>query len=325
MSIATALTALNADVEAAKAAIENKGGIAPSGTSDMADAIDAIPSGGAEITDGIVVKARDANEWATEVDIYGDTVYRDTIYGNTSYAYNYNTYYLTKINLKNKPTKISKYAFTFNGNANAPCTIYGLENVTYLGQYAFYSVAGGSPATVKPIFLNGIDISKIESLNSGCFYNTELTGDIITKDGVAYPEQWPAYVFYGTKITSFRCKTDSHWAGSNWRNCPNLTSVVTEGTYLGSNEFNGSPMLREVIVGRIGRGVNEISASAFSGCTQSDLVVTIYTTGSKADGLLRNIRNGATNATIIIKASENTTYGGTSYAAGETMITSEVA
>lgn len=46
MSISTALTALNADVEAAKAAIENKGGTAPSGTADMADAIAAIPSGG---------------------------------------------------------------------------------------------------------------------------------------------------------------------------------------------------------------------------------------------------------------------------------------
>ncbi|MBQ0167500.1 MAG: hypothetical protein KBT02_10385 [Treponema sp.] len=46
MSIATSLTALNADVEAAKAAIENKGGTAPNGTADMADAIAAIPSGG---------------------------------------------------------------------------------------------------------------------------------------------------------------------------------------------------------------------------------------------------------------------------------------
>lgn len=46
MSIATALTALNADVEAAKVAIENKGGTAPDGTADMADAIAAIPSGG---------------------------------------------------------------------------------------------------------------------------------------------------------------------------------------------------------------------------------------------------------------------------------------
>lgn len=47
MSIATALTALADDVSAAKAAITAKGGTAPIGTADMADAIAAIPSGGA--------------------------------------------------------------------------------------------------------------------------------------------------------------------------------------------------------------------------------------------------------------------------------------
>lgn len=311
----------------AAAIIAKGGGTAPlaydfANNKGFTDAINSIPSGGAEITDGIVVKARDANGYTTEIDIYGNTIYRDTVYGNTSYAYNYNAYYLEKIDLKNKPTKIAPSAFTFNGNANVPCTIYGLENVTYLGQYAFYNQNSGSPATHKSVSLNDIDISKIDSLNSGCFFQTELSGDIITKDGVTYPESWPASVFYGTKIKSFRCKTDAHWNGSNWQKCPNLVSVITEGTYLGSNEFKECPLLQEVTIGRVGRTVQSINNSAFSGCTQNDLVVTIYTEGNKVNTLLTNIRNGATNATIIIKASKDTTYSGTSYAAGDTMITS---
>ena len=35
-----------------------------------------IEGGGAEITDGIVVKARDADGYATEVDFYGTAIYR---------------------------------------------------------------------------------------------------------------------------------------------------------------------------------------------------------------------------------------------------------
>ena len=50
----------------------------------------------------------------------------------------------------------------------------------------------------------------------------------------------------------------------------------------------------------------------------------MFTNAANVDNLLTNIRNGATNATIIIKAAEATTYNGTAYAAGATIITSEV-
>lgn len=48
----------------------------------------------------------------------------------------------------------------------------------------------------------------------------------------------------------------------------------------------------------------------------------MHTTGAKTDALIASIRDGATNATIIIKAAEDTTYGGKDYAAGDTIITS---
>lgn len=94
--------------------------------------------------------------------------------------------------------------------------------------------------------------------------------------------------------------------------------------FIGGNVFNGCTSLETVQLGSIGNAVEQISNNDFGGCTQTGLTITIYTTGAYADTALTNIRNGATNATIIIKASEDTTYNDVTYAAGETMITSTV-
>lgn len=104
--------------------------------------------------------------------------------------------------------------------------------------------------------------------------------------------------------------------------CPKLTGNLTAGTY----EFAGNcTALEEVVLGSVGHTVtNNNSINSFKNCTQSGLSITVFTNAANVDVLLANIRNGATNATIIIKASEDTTYNGTAYSAGATIITSEV-
>lgn len=77
------------------------------------------------------------------------------------------------------------------------------------------------------------------------------------------------------------------------------------------------------VLGKVTGGV--MKSFVFNGCAQSGLTITLYCKGAEADTLLANIRGNATNATIIIKASESTTYNGVNYSAGDTMITSEVA
>lgn len=98
---------------------------------------------------------------------------------------------------------------------------------------------------------------------------------------------------------------------------PKVTNFERE-TFAGANRFY------DVILGSVGFGVTSLPNSCFNQCTQLGATITAYTNGSYADTLLSNIRNGATNATIIIKAAEDTTYNDVSYAAGETMITSTV-
>ena len=60
--------------------------------------------GSTEITDGIVVKSRDADGYATEVDFYGTAIYRYQF--GSFYANDFGFKKITSINLKNKRLSI---------------------------------------------------------------------------------------------------------------------------------------------------------------------------------------------------------------------------
>lgn len=228
--------------------------------------------GGTEITDGIVVKARDAEGYATEVDFYGTVVeqFQFGQGGNNTVGF----MRLKKVNYKNACTIIKRSAFANSGkNSESPAPIP--ETLTEIEAVAF----GGSQyiSAEFPISLTG-------RLPDNLFSNNTVIKTI---------------------------------------KAPGITSLDTSGG-IGNGQFLNCTGLENCEIGSIGYGVTFCETWNFRNCTQSGLTITIYTTGDYADTALTNIRNGATNATIIIKASEDTTYNGASYAAGETMITSTV-
>lgn len=109
-------------------------------------------------------------------------------------------------------------------------------------------------------------------------------------------------------------------------NAPNIALVKNQSDSMAYGAFKGCTSLKTVVLGSVGHSITKIHDKSFSGCTQGNLTITVYTTGSYADTAVANIRTGgATAATIIIKASEETTYNGTTYNAGDTILTSEVA
>lgn len=93
-------------------------------------------------------------------------------------------------------------------------------------------------------------------------------------------------------------------------NAPNISSVSTANAQYGA--FGGCTALKNVSLGSVGHSITTLHSSTFMGCTQDFLTITAYTTAALKDTILANIRNGATNATIILK--DSTT--------GETLITS---
>lgn len=76
-----------------------------------------------------------------------------------------------------------------------------------------------------------------------------------------------------------------------------------------------------ITLGSVGHGVKESKAAPFGGTTNANGTITIFTTGDKLDGIKTNVmaNNPGNGLTFIYKASEATTYNGTSYAAGDTI------
>ena len=208
--------------------------------------------GGTEITDGIVVKARDADGYATEVDFYGSEIKVRQFGSDNTALFTWSR--LAFINFKNTITNIGTGGFR-----NSSIQIEIPSTVAAIGNYAF----AGTKITTA-IIPNSC------TLGSGCFSGAR-------------------------SMTYYH---DAQPAANNY--------VQNTGT------FSSCSALTEVTIGSVGYALNQIKNNTFSGCTQTGLTVTIYTTSAYADTALTNIRNGATNATIIIK--DSTT--------GETIVTS---
>lgn len=177
--------------------------------------------------------------------------------------------------------------------------------------------------------------------SDGFWHNlTSITfKDVVTSIG--------ASAFYScVDLTTIDVKDIVSVASTGFQSCTSLTSLdFPKLTSVGQNAFlactavinasfpmltncnvqrvlRGCLALENVQLGSIGHGVTTLHNLFFEQDTQTGLTITIYTTGSYADTAVTNARNSATNATIVIKASEATTYNGTSYSAGDTILTS---
>ena len=181
--------------------------------------------GGATITDGIVVKARNADGEATEVDIYGEIIYPFTLGANVASIYKWFGRKVIKANLMSDVVEIKSGAFDQNE----------LEEIHV-------------PNTCSTFGTNQFR------------YNNHLKN--VKCDGaINFTSQNGLYMFYGDKTT-----------------------------------------LQTVVLGSIGHSVTATRNDMFRG-EYSNLTLTIYTDAPNADDVLSKFRNGATQATIIIKDS----------------------
>ena len=248
---------------------------------------------GTSIVDGIIVKARDENGLATSIDVYGNEVYYRQFYGGSQYTASQFTGWnnVQTVNIVSA-TKIGDFGM---GAMQQLQTIIGLENVQEIGGSAFFS---------SGTLGNGFDFFAPNCVLSGrnCFV-----------DGGIMHAKFP-------NLTTIGNRTFGNCTKLQTAKLPKITQF---GIYT-SNMFAGCTALQSVEVGSIGYGVLGWGTANFSGCTQADLTVTMYTKGEKVDALLAAIRDGATSATIILKASEATEYNSTAFAAGETILTSTV-
>lgn len=268
---------------------------------DFETAIDEISiNGGEKPADGFVVTARNSDGFATAVDFYGTSVPAWTFGNGYSDTLNYAWRYLESINCKDAVTLVGSNAF---------CR----SNITAIPQ---------------PILDNCASFS-------GTFnfaYCTKITGEVEFKELTTWATNGDLGFFYkSTGITKLSFpKLESKLGQEVFAYMTALTEFYAPRCAGGSSDqgtraaFGNDVNLQKVQLGSVGYPVTELYRNTFGGLSQSGLTITLYCTGSNVETFLANARNGAVNATIIIKASEDTTYNGTSYVAGATMITSTV-
>lgn len=285
------------DLTAVADAIRAKGGTDAQLTfpEGFVGAVQAIPAGTA-ITDGIVVKERDADGYATVVDFYGQQIFTEQFgcqYNDADNPFRR----LVKVNVKKAVTAIGPRAF---------------HNNTSLQE------------------LTGVDLGAITSIGSKAFFNAQRValGDVDLVSLTKYPEDG---IFQDCgRITKLTVHADGNIHYNLCNKCNSLTDIVIDGSVYftdGSTDSGYAALGRNTAlvnckIGGVGKPCAQTSRAMLSGCTNKNLVVEIYVAGANVDTAVSNIRNGATNATIIIKAAADTTYNGVAYAAGDTILTS---
>nr|DAE27972.1 MAG TPA: choline binding protein [Siphoviridae sp. ctvxh7] len=285
------------DLTAVADAIRAKGGTDAQLTfpGGFVGAVQAI-SAGTTITDGIVVTARDADGYATVVDFYGRQICIEQF--GCQYEEADNPFLrLAKVNVKQAVTVIGPRAF--NNNVS-------LQELT------------------------GVDFGAITSIGNKAFFNAQRValGDVDLVSLAKYPEDGIFQNCGG--ITKLTVHADGNIHYNLCNKCSGLTDIVIDcsvaftdgGTDSGYSALGRNTALVNCKIGNVGKPCKQTSLAMLSGCTNKNLVVEIYVAGENVDTAVSNIRNGATNATIIIKAAADTTYNGVAYAAGDTILTS---
>lgn len=251
--------------------------------------------GGDAITDGIVVKERDADGYATVVDFYGQQICTEQF--GCQYESDNPFRRLVKVNVK--------------------------QAVTVIGPRAFQN-------NVSLQTLTGVDFGAITSIGEGAFANAKRValGDVDLALVAKYPERGIFQNCGG--ITKLTVHADGNIHYDLCNGCSSLTDIVIDGSVAftdGSTDSVYSAIGRNTAlvnckIGNVGKPCKGTSQAMLRDCTNANLIVEIYVAGADADRAVSDIRNGATNATIIIKAAADTTYNGTTYAAGDTILTS---
>ena len=267
--------------------------------SQMAAAVSDIPvSSDTTLTDCVLITARDANGYATKVDFYGTTIPKYCFGNSYNNTLDYSWRRLMEVNCINSITALGDGAFSRTNIVAIPDSI--LENChTFSGRKTFSmcsSITGECEFKELQTWAGG---------DSGHF--SSCSG--ITK--LALP-----------KLTSALGQSDL----ANMTGLTEFWAPLTRGaTDFGSRPpFYGDSALKSIELGSVGHGITVLSSTTFASLTQQGLKITLYCTGTNMDTFLTNARNCAQKATIVVKASEETTCNGSVYHAGETMITSNV-
>ena len=195
------------------------------------------------------------------------------------------------------------YYFYYAAGNNQRCVV-DFSEVEYVGANAMVNcgVEFSNTENLKEIGQSGLACRIPKTQN-------DLTGKTLNL------ANFTGYGIGKTKTNDSVCRSQE---GANYYGtvlCPKIE-------YIPQYMFHNVQVSMTIQLGSVGYPVKEVGQRPFGYANGANTTVTVYTTGTLLDTVKSAIQNSAgANVTFIYKASENTTYNGTSYAAGDTMLT----
>ena len=162
------------------------------------------------------------------------------------------------------------------------------DSITELKAAAFSNSLGSNTDVVMP----SVQIVGDRAFSSSAFKSVSLGASAVLGNEVFRQSSIPSITVACSKTEVNTSQTFRQWSG---------TSAVCGSV--------GNPWI--------------VKDSGFLGATDAE-TITVFCTSSNVASNLRAIRNGAVNAAITLKASEDMTYDGIPYSEGDTIITSTV-
>lgn len=320
----------------AAAIIAKGGGTAPlaydfANNKGFADAIDAIPSGGAGGNYNIEsVDDGDGGQILNITDAQSGMQSGIEVLEMKTYAYGSTLYRVPKKARLHASDEIWWLALANRSTNTDYAEWYHLEEFEIVVHSPVKYIESGAFARLSALK----DISMLKSIEwisadvfERCtglegdmeFPNLEEINNYNKTNSVSYINRGGGLFSYCTGITSVSVPKLKGIYRDFCIGCTSLKTVYAPlCQYLGTHNNNrgaffGCTALESVQLGSVGCECNVVDVySSFQGCTQSALTITLYCTQVNADTYLAKLRAGATNATIIIK--DSTT--------GETLVTS---
>lgn len=194
------------------------------------------------------------------------------------------------------------YCYYGTGNGQR-CTI-DLSDVEYVKEYALAN-SGLEPINAVNIKeMNSFALTLRQAINANDLRSKTLNLENYTGYGIGK----------NANVNSiFRSGDATNYFGTIL--CPKIEHVPTYAFY--NHKYDMTVQL-----GSVGYPVRTVGQKPFGNTTGTN-TITVYTTGSLLDTVKTAVEDSAgANTTFIYKASEATTYNGTEYAAGDTILTS---
>ena len=222
------------------------------------------------------------------------------------------------------------YDVTLIGKVNHPCLFGSNIDTTQISSASWVGVGNDDYTVPINMFFRCVNLTTVTlptnttSLGTSCFNTCSSLTTINNLSNVTTFGGGGVFC-YCTSLVEINLPKLTAISDSAFSGCTNLKRIYLPSiTSINRNSpFSNCTSLEYLQLGSVGNAMTVTGVGTTSNMTQSNLTIDVYAQSSNIiNTLLTNLRNKFPNATIVFKASADTTYNNNNYDAGDTILTS---